>query len=658
MRGTAVNARRYVIALTTVALASLAGIPAQAAPDAADPSRVISLGYVTVGNAGNAADPATGFGAVAEDYRLSQNAVTIGQYVKFLNRVARKEDKHGLYNPKMATDLTVAGIRQTRNKKGFHYSVIEPQGAVQTPAATGANRPVTYVSWFDAARFVNWLANGQPHGRQNYLTTERGAYDLTQEAARQGYAVPLSDINTNTGEPPTHRIPTENQWYKAAYYSPTLNSGAGGYYPYATQSSSPPGNSLDDTPNQANYTWAGVITITRGMALDLNQNFLTDVGAFPGSPGAFGTFDMNGNVWEWNDADGTPSGIRILRGGGWTSYFTYLQSTYRLGSATGGASSNGGFRLVSTLAPEASPDHALVTVGDPGNETDVTGYGRVDDTYSIGTYEVTIGEYAAFLNAVARDDSYGLYDPNMASMKNSAGIARTGSAGSYSYAPVDNFGDSTDRPISYVNWFDAARFANWMANGRPIGAQGPTTTENGAYAVNGATRGVAPARNAVNPNTGGAPTFALPTEDQWYKAAYYAPGLNGGTGGYYLYATQSNEGPGNTIGSGANQVNYIDDFSGSNTYSVTQQPAIDATQNYLTDVGYFRQSPSHYGAFDLNGNVYAWNDLNGTESVVRGLRGGFWFAGPPSIQSTTFAQAGVGREATDTGIRVVRLSQM
>ena len=81
-------------------------------------------------------------------------------------------------------------------------------------------------------------------------------------------------------------------------------------------------------------------------------------------------------------------------------------------------------------------------------------------------------------------------------------------------------------------------------------------------------------------------------------------------------------------------------------------------QNYLTNVGYFRQSPSHYGAFDLNGNVYAWNDLDGTKGVVRGLRGGFWFAGPPSIQSTTFAQAGVGREANDTGIRVVRLSQL
>ena len=651
---------RAVVGVTAagLTLASLAAVPAVGAPAPVTPSRVLSVGYVEVGNAGNAADPATGFGAVAEDFRLSRNAITIGQYVKFLNSVARKADKRGLYNPKMATDLTVAGIRQTRKGDRYHYSVIEPQGAVQTPAATGADRPITYVSWFDAARFVNWLSNGQPHGRQNHLTTERGAYDLLQPAAREGYAVPLSAINPNTGEPPTHRIPTENQWYKAAYFSPELNAGAGGYFPFATQSSSPPGNSLDDTPGQANYTWAGVITITRAMALDLNQNFLTDVGAFTGTPGPFGTFDMNGNVWEWNDADGAASGVRILRGGGWTSYYTYLQSTYRLGSAPNGSSSNGGMRLASRLSPAASPHYELVTVGDPGNEDDVTGYGGVADTFSIGRYEVTIGQYADFLNAVARDDTYGLYDANMASMKNSAGIARTGSPGSYAYAPVDNFGDSTNRPITYVNWFDAARFANWMANGRPTGAQGPTTTENGTYPLNGATRGTAVARNAVNPNTGSAPTFAIPTEDEWYKAAYYSPDLNSGAGGYYLYATQSDTGPGNAIGSAPNQVNYIDDFSGSNTYSVTQRPAFTMDQNYLTDVGYFRQSPSHYGAFDLNGNVYAWNDLDGTQGVVRGLRGGFWFAGPPAIQSTTFAQAGVGREANDTGIRVVRLSQL
>ena len=645
---------RFVVALTGVALAlTPAGTAAQAGPASLPAeSRPVSIPMVRVGNPGNAPDPATGFGAVAQPFRIAKFDVTIAQYTAFLNAVARREDKHQLYNPLMESDHTVAGIRRVFRDGLYRYRVMQPQGAIQSPAATAGNRPITYVSWFDAARFANWMSNGQPRGRQNRLTTEVGAYDLTQQAAKEGNAVPVSAINPHTGKAPAFTVPTENQWYKAAYYSPSLNDGSGGYYLYASRTSAPPGNSLDDTPGQANYLWAGLMTVTRQAGLDLQQNYLTDVGSFTGSPGAFGTFDMNGNVWEWNDGDGLPSAARISRGGGWTSYYTYLQSTTRLGSAPASQSSNAGFRLASTLAPSDSPFYELVQVGAPGNEPDVTGYGSVASTYSIGKYEVTIGEYADFLNAVATTDTFGLYDPNMSSARNSAGIARTGESGSYAYAPVDNMGDSTNRPITYVSWFDVARFANWMSNGRPEGAQDSTTTEDGAYTLNGAIRGSAVGQNAFNPNTGLAPTFTVPTEDQWYKAAYYSPSLNAGSGGYYLYATQSNIGPDNQIGSEPNQVNYINDYNGSNTYAVTQVEAIDSSQNYLTDVGYFRKTPSYYGAYDLNGNVYQWNDLDGRTSVVRGWRGGFWFAGPPSLQSLTFNEAGVTREANDTGFRL------
>ena len=63
---------------------------------------------------------------------------------------------------------------------------------------------------------------------------------------------------TLTVIPATHNsgakywIPTENEWYKAAYYNPGLNDGKGGYYDWATQSDSTPGNTLGDAPNQAN----------------------------------------------------------------------------------------------------------------------------------------------------------------------------------------------------------------------------------------------------------------------------------------------------------------------------------------------------------------------------------------------------------------------
>jgi hypothetical protein len=46
---------------------------------------------------------------------------------------------------------------------------------------------------------------------------------------------------------------------------------------------------------------------------------------------------------------------------------------------------------------------------------------------------------------------------------------------------------------------------------------------------NAATSGTAPAKNLINPNTGAAPTFSIPTENEWYKAAYYSP-IKGGEG--------------------------------------------------------------------------------------------------------------------------------
>jgi sulfatase modifying factor 1 len=250
-----------------------------------------------------------------------------------------------------------------------------------------------------------------------------------------------------------------------------------------------------------------------------------------------------------------------------------------------------------------------VTVGNPGNDPDpATGslYGDVNYEFRMAKYLVTIQQYTDFLNAVAATDPFGLYNENMALDLNVAGISRSGTSGEYSYSVINNGGPSGSRPITYVSWFDAARFANWMHNG-----QGSGDTETGAYTlVDGQTSGTAPAKNP------GAQIY-IPTENEWYKAAYFSPVLNSGLGGYWTYATQSNSDPGNTIGSGVNQANY-----NNGVYSVTQLRDYDPSQNYLTDVGAFSNSASFYGTFDQSGNVYEWNDLAEVAGSPRGLRGG------------------------------------
>jgi len=266
----------------------------------------------------------------------------------------------------------------------------------------------------------------------------------------------------------------------------------------------------------------------------------------------------------------------------------------------------------------------MVTVGNPGNANDpATGnnYGGVGYSYKIAKYETTIQQYTDFLNATAATDVYGLYDQRMGANTNIAGIAQLGVSGSYTYSAINNAGSSGNRPIAYVSWFDAARFANWMQNG-----QGSGSTETGAYTLNGATSG-----NAVARNPGA--TFYIPTENEWYKAAYYDPTLNSNAGGYWTYATRSNTAPGNTIGSGANQANYyVGEYpngsfaNGGGVYSLSD--------NYLTDVGVFAASQSAYGTFDQSGNLYEWTDLTGDAGSYRSIRGGEWGRGAATLSSS------------------------
>ena len=236
---------------------------------------------------------------------------------------------------------------------------------------------------------------------------------------------------------------------------------------------------------------------------------------------------------------------------------------------------------------------------------------------------------------------------------NIAGIERLGQPGNYKYRTINSGGDSADRPITYVSWLDAARFANWMSNGQPSGPQNKRTTEVGAYNLK-QNKGQAPERNAINPNTGQAPFFFLPTEDQWYKAAYFNPELND-TGGYYLYATQSNTVPTNTPSTGGgNEANLANNF----IFYTTQSKVYDPLTNYLTDVGTFSQSRSFYGTTDQAGLVYEWNDLNATLSPLRGLRGGYWFSAGQSAVATTYSISTIDRESSDGGFRIAAVDPL
>jgi len=164
-------------------------------------------------------------------------------------------------------------------------------------------------------------------------------------------------------------------------------------------------------------------------------------------------------------------------------------------------------------------DVETVTVGNPGNAGELSGSGAggygddricgsVGYTYNIGKYEVTAGQYIEFLNAVAATDTHGLYNSSMWSDSFGCKIQRSGAPGTYTYSVA---GDWANRPVNYVSWGDSARFANWLHNGQPTGAQNLSTTEDGAYYLNGATSDAA--LMAVNREADW--KWAITSEDEW-----------------------------------------------------------------------------------------------------------------------------------------------
>jgi formylglycine-generating enzyme required for sulfatase activity len=300
------------------------------------PSGQTSLQFVTVGDPGNAAEAASLCGAVGYSYKIGTFDVTTAQYCQFLNAVATTADTYGLYNlymsypPSAGPGYVGCGITQTPVTGGYQYGILPSH----------ENLPVNFVTWGDAARFCNWLQNGQPTGGvENASTTERGSYTLDGKTSDAD----LMTVRRTDGA--KWWIPTENEWYKAAYYKG--GSADAGYWKYSTKSDTAPSNVLSTTgTNNANYVISDYTDPT---------NYLTPVGAFAASPGPYGTFDQGGDVWQWNETSFFDS-ARGVRGGPfngdatdltWQGYYwPTVPDSYSLGG-----SCNIGFRVATTPEP-------------------------------------------------------------------------------------------------------------------------------------------------------------------------------------------------------------------------------------------------------------------------------------------------------------------
>jgi formylglycine-generating enzyme required for sulfatase activity len=205
-----------------------------------------------------------------------------------------------------------------------------------TKDVRGPDFPVTNVSWYEAAKFVNWLNTSTGH-TPAYKFDANGVFQLWLPADT-GY----NSTNLYRNRQAKYFLPSLNEWHKAAYYDPV----AATYYDYPTGSDSVPDgiDFVGDTSFDAVFFDGG----SNG-----GPNAITDVGLL--SP--YGTAAQGGNVNEWQETavdrvnDSTTEG-RLLHGGGWN-----WSSSVMLASNTNGIipsfEGSVGFR-VTRVIPEPS----------------------------------------------------------------------------------------------------------------------------------------------------------------------------------------------------------------------------------------------------------------------------------------------------------------
>ena len=255
--------------------------------------------FVFVDNPENPADPITNSGKVDYVFEIGKYQITNSQYADFLNATTAYSDPYGLYSVNMESGL-FGGIKRIQKDGRYFYEPFEEY----------ADLPVVYVSWFDAARYCNWLHYGKPETGKSVLGTTEGNFETG--AYNTSLFSPGRDIQKVETHNPGARywLPTLDEWNKAAYFDP-LKDGIGGYWLYPTQSDTkpqavpPPGDRF--SANYYDFKWAAPAP------------YLTPVGSYRYATSYYGTFDQGGNIWEWVET------IRIekhrwVRGGGATTF--------------------------------------------------------------------------------------------------------------------------------------------------------------------------------------------------------------------------------------------------------------------------------------------------------------------------------------------------
>ena len=264
-----------------------------------------TIDFANIGNTGNAADT-TGYGAVPYEYRASTYEITQNAITK-------------------ATASGLVGV---------------------TAGAWTDNQPAANINWYEALAFVNWLNTSTGMTPAYNLTFSSGSWSMALWSS--GDAWQAGGENLYRNKDAFYFLPSENEWYKAAYYNPAGTN----YFLYPTASSTAPTAVASGT--------------NAGSAVYNNAASVPAIVDSAGGLSPYATMGQGGNVWEWTESafDGTnnlSSANRAVRGGNWSIAADDLSSSFRGINAPGYDNDFIGFRVASV--PEPSTYALLLMTG-------------------------------------------------------------------------------------------------------------------------------------------------------------------------------------------------------------------------------------------------------------------------------------------------------
>jgi formylglycine-generating enzyme required for sulfatase activity len=313
--------------------------------------------------------------------------------------------------------------------------------------------------------------------------------------------------------------------------------------------------------NFANYNRASSATLsTFADTRSLLSNTILTVGS-NGGPSAYNTYDQDGNIFEVSSITGG-SAQYAIRGGSWSSTAVgrNVRNTSSLPLDVNAAR---GFRIVTLTNPSALTNFVEVShsgntpLSPVTNDFGALNPGAVNYNYAIGKYPVTVCDFVNYLNSIADSNNNNstshIYVISVIYQLNTVFRARLNLVNNSDQWPliqytfvgnrtnvyvnpiIANASNSTssaandieNKPVVNISWSDMARYCNWLHNGQ---LSTYASTLSGAYS------------DVFTVSTANANAkYRLPTEDEWYKAAYYKGG--GTNAGYWTFATQSDATP-------------------------------------------------------------------------------------------------------------------